>query len=213
MIKKGFLSIFLGRKKTTKTSEGNEEGAAIVPNFNKMYSLFNPPNEPDSIIGKIAYCLYKESKQKFITEFTIKNKRPPTEEELDIHVQCSEMPKVGFYKHEARNIFSELQIVITKRKENELEKKFRKDLWDFVNTYEPTGFLERQSSRFKALMFGGIGGVIGNFLTTLLIILIFFFSASSLTQDNLSRNAKENIISGFAQILGLQVDIQPSSNN
>lgn len=206
----GFFSrLFLRhQRKSIGGSDLTDTDLEPALNYNQMYSLFNPNNEPDNIIGKIAYCLYKESKQKFITEFNKKNNRDPSELEIDTHVQCSEMPKVAFYKNQARDIFLQLQVVITKNKEERMEEKFKEDLWDFVNTYEPLGFFERQSTRVKALLFGGIGGVIGNFLTTLIIVLILFFSASTLTQENMSKNAKINILSGFAQILGIQIDIK-----
>lgn len=56
-------------------------------------------------------------------------------------------------------------------------------------------------------MFGGAGGVVGNVFTTLLVLLVLFGAASSATQDEFTKRAKENLVSGLAKVIGISVSI------
>ena len=57
------------------------------------------------------------------------------------------------------------------------------------------------------MVYGGAGGVLGNLFTTVLVLLILFGAASSATQDEFTKRAKENLVSGLAKVMGVAVDI------
>lgn len=56
-------------------------------------------------------------------------------------------------------------------------------------------------------MLGGVGGVVGNFLTSVLVLLFLFWAASSATRDEFSKSSKESLISGLAEIIGVGITI------
>ncbi|WP_214656643.1 hypothetical protein, partial [Vibrio anguillarum] len=122
--------------------------------------------------------LYKKSKQQFIRQFESKNDRRPTDQELANHVNCSEIPTLQMYEDEATRIVKDLLSQAAAEKEEELEKHFKDRLWLFINKHEPEGFIERQWHNIKGLIYGGVGGVFGNFFTTALLILFLFWTAS-----------------------------------
>ncbi|HGE8239087.1 hypothetical protein ACTG2S_13000 [Aeromonas sp. 82P] len=180
------------------------------PKYNVVYERL--VNNNKDIIGLLAYCLYKQSKQLFIREFEKNNGKRPTDSELANHVVCSEIPKLSMYREEATRSVSLLLSQAAAEKEEELEEHFKERLWLFINKHEPEGFLERQWCNLKGLIYGGVGGVFGNFFTTALLVLFLFWAASTETRDGFFNSAKENLVSGLAQVIGVQVTISPDSN-
>lgn len=177
-----------------------------TPEYNVVYEKLVKSNK--DIVGLLAYCLYKQSKQQFIRKFESRNSRRPTDTELANHVSCSEIPTLPMYRDEATLSVSLLLSQAAAEKEEELEKHFKERLWLFINKHEPEGFLERQWSRLKGLVYGGVGGVFGNFFTTALLVLFLFWAASTETRDGFFASAKENLVSGLAQVIGVQVEIK-----
>ncbi|HCM0916353.1 hypothetical protein EA004_19435 [Vibrio anguillarum] len=173
--------------------------------YNVVYEKLVKNNK--DIVGLLAYCLYKQSKQQFIREFEKQNKRRPTDPELANHVNCSEIPKLPMYHEEATRSVALLLSQAAAEKEEELEKHFKERLWLFINKHEPEGFFERQWHNLKGLLYGGVGGVFGNFFTTALLVLFLFWAASTETRDGFFSSAKENLVSGLAQVIGVQVTI------
>ena len=163
--------------------------------------------DENDIIGQLAYCLYKQSKQQYLREFQNLNGRGPTDAELANHVHCSELPALNMYRDKATLVFSELLSQAAAEKQDELEKHFKTRLWQFVNRHQPEGFGERIWFKFRELMFGGLGGVVGNFLTTVIVLLFLFWAASNATRDEFSKSAKESFVSGMAEIIGVAVSI------
>lgn len=159
------------------------------------------------VVGQLAYCLYKQSKQQYMRTFELRNNRRPTDEEVRNHVECSELPSLDLYKHKAEGVLTDLLTHAATEKQNELEKHFNDRLWKFINRHQHEGFAERSWHSFKNLMFGGAGGVVGNFFTTVLVLLFLFWAASNATRDEFSKSAKESLVSGLAEIIGVAVTI------
>ncbi|WP_438283962.1 hypothetical protein [Pseudomonas alabamensis] len=163
-------------------------------------------NDTD-IVGQLAYCLYKQSKQKYLREFQRLNGRRPTDAELRIHVNCAELPALDDYRDKATQVMAEVLAQAAQEKQDTLEKHFKNQLWEFINRHQPETLAERGWRGFKGLLFGGAGGVVGNVFTTLLVLLVLFGAASSATQDEFTKRAKENLVSGLAKVIGISVSI------
>ncbi|CAH7382286.1 conserved hypothetical protein [Vibrio chagasii] len=176
--------------------------------YNKVYEEL--VEDETDIIGQLAYCLYKQSKQKFIQEFEKNNSRRPNDAELNNHVLCSEMPALGMYSAQAKRTVKELVSQAATEKEKALEKHFKERLWRFIHRHEPEGFWERKWRTAKSLIHGGVGGVFGNAFTTLLLIWFFFWASSNETRESFYGSAKENLVTGFAQVIGIEVKIVPT---
>lgn len=159
------------------------------------------------IVGQLAYCLYKQSKQKYLREFQRLNGRRPSDAELRIHVNCAELPALSDYRDKATQVMAEVLAQAAQEKQEELEKHFKNQLWEFINRHQPETLIERGWRGFKGLVYGGAGGVLGNLFTTLIVLLILFGAASSATQDEFTRSAKENLVSGLAKVIGVGVNI------
>lgn len=186
---------------SSDSASESEQGAK----YNVVYEKLVKNNQ--DIVGLLAYCLYKQSKQQFIRKFESRNNRRPSDIELGNHVNCSEIPSLGMYRLEATRSVSLLLSQAASEKEDQLEAHFKERLWLFINKHQPEGFLERQWQNVKGLIFGGVGGVFGNFFTTAILILFLFWAASTETRDGFLASAKENLVSGFAQVIGVQVKI------
>lgn len=179
------------------------------PQHNGEYNVVYQKLVPDDtdIVGQLAYCLYKQSKQKYLREFQRLHNRRPTDAELSIHVSCAEIPALDDYRDKATQVMAEVLAQAAQEKQEELEKHFKKQLWDFIDRHEPETLIERGWRGFKGLVYGGAGGVLGNLFTTVLVLLILFGAASSATQDEFTKRAKENLVSGLAKVMGVAVDI------
>jgi hypothetical protein len=161
----------------------------------------------DDIVGQLAYCLYKQSKQQYLQEFQRLNQRRPTDGELRNHVACAELPALKMYREKATRVVSELLAQAAQEKQEELEAHFKDRLWKFIGRHQHDSLVERGWHTAKGLAFGGAGGVIGNFFTTVAVLFILFFAASSDERDEFSRSAKERLVSGLAQVMGVGVSI------
>ncbi|WP_434771683.1 hypothetical protein [Pseudomonas entomophila] len=116
-------------------------------------------------MGQLAYCLYKQSKQKYLREFQRLNGRRPTDAELRIHVNCAELPALDDYRDKATQVMAEVLAQAAQEKQDTLEKHFKNQLWEFINRHQPETLAERGWRGFKGLLFGGAGGVVGNVFT------------------------------------------------
>lgn len=180
------------------------------PGYNTIYEELA---SNDEIVGFLAYCIYKKSKTAYIKNFTDLNNRPPNEKEIKNHVECSEKPSLELYRQEAERTLKKLLTNAAHLKEEELEEHFKQRLWNFIHKHEPDGFQERAWIKFKGLMFGGFGGVFGNLFTTFLIIIILYFSSSSDSRDQYTESAKSNLVTGFAQAMGFEIEIVKDSTS
>lgn len=169
---------------------------------------------PDDIVGQLAYCMYKQSKQQYLQQFAKRNNRQPTDAEVRNHVHCAELPAVEMYKDTANSLFNEYLAQAIQEKLDEMEKHYKAELWLFIKRHKPESLGERTVQGFKALLFGGVGGVVGNALTTLIVILLLFSAASSVTRDDFAKSSKERIISGLAETLdvGITIDSAPKAD-
>ncbi|MFG0766844.1 hypothetical protein ACF8Q9_08215 [Pseudomonas sp. TYF_15] len=165
----------------------------------------------DDIVGQLAYCLYKQSKQQYLKAFESRNDRRPTDAELRNHVDCAEIPALGMYRDKATRMVEELLAQAAQEQQDELEGHFKDRLWEFILRHQHESFGERSWHAFKSLLFGGLGGVVGNFLTTVVVLLFLFWAASSATRDEFSKSAKESLVSGLAEIIGVGVTINATS--
>lgn len=183
-----------------------------VVQYNKVYDTL-VSSEKD-IVGQLAYCLYKQSKQKYIREFESRNNRSPTDEELNNHVECSEINKLADYRKQAKSTVKELLSQAAEQKKGELEDDFKKRLWGFIGNHKPDGVLANLGKGFKSLIVNGFGGVVGNFFTTEIIIFIIYSMSSFDTKETASGEAKTNIVTGIAKYLQVDVTInQPESSD
>lgn len=176
--------------------------------YNKIYEMLVKDN--NDLTGQIAYCFYKKNKQVFIRQFIEKHGKRPSQQDIDNHVDFSEIPRINVYSELAENALKKVVIVAVKEKEEELIHNFKNDLWHFITHYEKEGFLERQYIKGKALLFGGVGGVLGNILTTVLLVLFLFFISPSDSKEAFFYNAKNNFISGLAEVIGVNIEIKSS---
>lgn len=164
-------------------------------------------SDETDIVGQLAYCLYKQSKQKYLREFQRLNDRRPSDAELSIHVNCAELPALNDYREKATQVVAEVLAQAAQEKQEELEKHFKNQLWEFINRHQPETLVERGWRGLKGLVYGGAGGVLGNLFTTIIVLLILFGAASSTTQDEFTKSAKENLVSGLAKVIGVGVNI------
>lgn len=185
------------------TDKGDDLGR-----YNKIYEML--VKDSNDLSGQIAYCFYKKNKQIFIRQFIEKHGKRPSQQDIDNHVDFSEMPRINVYSELAENALKKVVIVAVKEKEEELIHKFKNDLWHFITHYEKEGFLERQYIKGKALLFGGIGGVLGNILTTVVLVLFLFFISPTDSKEAFFHNAKNNFISGLAEVIGVNIEVIPS---
>ncbi|EME9750177.1 hypothetical protein N0725_04930 [Pseudomonas aeruginosa] len=167
-------------------------------------------DNPDDIVGQLAYCMYKQSKQQYLQQFIARNNRRPSDAEVSTHVYCAELPAVGMYKSTANNLFNDYLAQAIEDKLNEMEKRYKAELWLFIKRHKPESKFEQFLHGSKALFLGGIGGVVGNALTTLIVILLLFGAASSVTRDDFAQSTKERIISGLAETFGVDISIKPA---
>lgn len=168
-------------------------------------------NNENDIVGQLAYCLYKQSKQQYLREFERLNNRRPTDAELQVHVACAELPALDMYREKATRVVSELLAQAAEEKREELEAHFKDRLWKFIDRHQHESFGERFWHKTKALTFGGAGGVVGNFFTTVTVLLVLFFAASSAERDDFSKSAKERFVSGLAQVIGVGISINKAA--
>ncbi|EGR4675569.1 hypothetical protein C4G56_RS23900 [Vibrio parahaemolyticus] len=196
------------RRQNKPAPTAKSQQVSPAEKYNKVYEML--VEDETDIIGQLAYCLYKQSKQKFIQEFEKNNSRRPNDAELNNHVLCSEMPALDMYSAQAARTVKELVGQAATEKEKALEKHFKERLWQFIHRHEPEGFWERKWRMLKSLIHGGVGGVFGNAFTTLLLIWFFFWASSSETRDSFYGSAKENLVTGFAQVIGIEVKIVPA---
>lgn len=187
----------------------NAPTSNLKPAYNVAYEKLVADDK--DIIGQLSYCLYKQSKQKYIREFEALHGRSPNSSELHVHVTCSELPNIEMYRQAATRVFTELLEQAAAEKESELEHHFKQRLWDFIHRHEPEDFLEKKTRQLRGLLYSGTGGVIGNALTTLLVVLFLYLSASDSTRAALSTAGKENFISGMAQVFGVSIIIPPKT--
>ncbi len=202
-----------GHKAPSKPSSAGKPSPVVTPapgnqpvvEHNLMYEEL--VSKPDDIVGQLAYCMYKQSKQQFLREFAKRNNRQPTDEEVRNYVHCAELPTVSLYKANAKSIFEDYLAQAIQEKLDQFEKHYKAELWLFIKRHKPETYGERFSHGLKALFFGGIGGVVGNALTTLLVILFLFGAASSVTRDDFSKSSRERLISGLAETFDVGITI------
>lgn len=203
----------LDKLRSAKTPSIHASGKSSVhstrepePAHNVVYQRL--VKDDNDIVGQLAYCLYKQSKQQYLLAFKATEHRRPTDQEVRIHVDCAEIPALGMYREKATRMVEVLLAQAAQEKQDELEAHFKDRLWSFISRHKRESFGERSWQNLKSLGFGGLGGVVGNILTTLLVFLTLFLAASNATRDEFSKSAKESFISGLAEIIGVGVTIE-----
>ncbi|CAG8869407.1 hypothetical protein PS627_03480 [Pseudomonas fluorescens] len=181
-----------------------------VVEHNVMYEKL--VDNPDDIVGQLAYCMYKQSKQQYLQQFSIRNDRQPSDAEVRNHVHCAELPAVEMYKDTANNLFNDYLAQAIQDKLDEMDTRYKAELWLFIKRHRPESLGERTWQGTKSLLFGGVGGVVGNALTTLIVVLLLFGAASSVTRDDFAKSSKERIISGLAETLDVGITINSAPN-
>ncbi|WP_256588908.1 hypothetical protein [Pseudomonas sp. BBP2017] len=184
----------------------NDEKSVVEHNV--MYEKL--VDNPDDMVGQLAYCMYKQSKQLYLQQFATRNHRQPSDAEVRNHVYCAELPAVDMYKDSANKLFNDYLADAIQDKLDEMEKRYKAELWLFIKRHKPESKFEQFLHGSKALFFGGVGGVVGNALTTLIAILLLFGAASSVTRDDFAQSTKERIISGLAETFGVGISIRPA---
>lgn len=179
-----------------------------VVEHNVMYEKL--VDNTEDIVGQLAYCMYKQSKQQYLQQFASRNNRQPSDAEVRNHVHCAELPAVEMYKVTANNLFNDYLAQAIQDKLDEMEKHYKAELWLFIKRHKPESKFEQALHGSKALFFGGLGGVVGNAMTTLIVIILLFGAASSVTRDDFAQSSKERIISGLAETFGVGVTISPA---
>lgn len=190
-----------------KSSHGTSSSDESQPKFTHNVVYQELVANDEDIVGQLAYCLYKQSKQQYLKAFEARNDRRPTDDEVRTHVECAEIPALDMYRDKAKRMVAELLSQAAQEKQDELEKHFKDRLWRFINRHQHEGFLERSWHGIKSLGFGGLGGVVGNIFTTILVFLTLFMAASNASREEFSKSAKESFISGMAEIIGVGVAI------
>lgn len=178
--------------------------------YNEIYERLVDDNEKD-IVGLLAYCFYKQSKLAYIKAYTEEHKTPPSEQDIKNHVNFSEVPALPDYKKKAERTLVELLDHAVEEKQVELELDFDRRFRTLLQRYAPEGRVERFLAASKDCLFNGLGGLVGNILTTLVVIVFLFLIASSTNRDSFLDGAKRNLVSGFAQTLGVPLGaVQPN---
>lgn len=193
---------------TKKPSAGKSSSDESQPKLTHNVVYQELVANDEDIVGQLAYCLYKQSKQRYLQTFEAKADRRPTDDEVRTHVECAEIPALDIYRGKAKLMVEELLAQAAQEKQDELEAHFKDRLWRFINRHEHEGFIERSWHSIKSLGFGGLGGVVGNIFTTILVFLTLFMAASNASREEFSKSAKESFISGMAEIIGVGVTIK-----
>ncbi len=162
-------------------------------NYNKVYEHL--VEDEDDIVGQLAYCLYKQNKQKFILSFAKQYSRRPSDEELNTYVECSEMPRLQQYEEQATKILSETLLQAVSEREDELNIEFEKKLKTFVYGYKPDGFIERNFFNHSS---GAISGLLGNILTTVALVVFLYAVSPSDNKQEFIVSASKNLIAALA---------------
>ncbi|EGQ9765640.1 MICOS complex subunit MIC60 [Vibrio alginolyticus] len=170
--------------------------------YNQVYETL--VEDEDDLVGQIAYCMYKQNKQKYIRSFEEEHKRLPSDEELEVYVKCSEIPKLSLYEAQAEELISNTLSQAVSEKELELNRQFEQKLKKFVYDYEPAGFWERNFFNHTS---GAFSGLLGNLLTTVVLIGFLYSIAPSDARDEFIVSASKNLIAALATFLNVDIQI------
>jgi len=167
--------------------------------YNKVYDTL--VKDEKDLIGQIAYCLYKQSKQQFIKEYNKQNDQSVDNTTLDSHIHYAELPKLPYYQDKAETIVTQLFDQVILEKEKEMTKDFEKQLLSLLKNHDKRSWFRRHFS-------GGFSGLVGNTLTAIVVAGTLFYFSSDETQTNTTSSAKANIVSGVAKIVGVEIEIK-----
>lgn len=115
--------------------------------FNYIYSKL--VQEPNDIVGLLAYSIYKEHKIAYITDFTSKNGRAPSDTELmRFHDSSSTEACIATYKENAaqkmRDVLDQLMqdnIEAFRKASKEAEQEAHKSLEPTIKTHAYSGII------------------------------------------------------------------------
>lgn len=112
--------------------------------YSKVYSLL--VHGEDDLAGQIAYALYKQHKIEEIARFTAKNKRPPTDEELESFLAMAESEnQLRYYNDRALAILqSFLDHSVTSDIEEvrkQLKAEYNARIDEILASIQPKGFM------------------------------------------------------------------------
>ncbi|TMO72454.1 hypothetical protein CWC17_13690 [Pseudoalteromonas sp. S3785] len=172
----------------------------VKTSYNKVYEQL--VDNDNDLVGQIAYCIYKQSKQNFIKQYKELHNKDVSQTDLDSHVHCSELPNLPLYKDKAKRIMDTLSLQILTEKEADMTKVFEKNLISLLKNHDKRSWIRRHFS-------GGFSGLVGNTLTAVLLAGTLFYFSSDDTKAQVNSSAKANIVSGVAKLVGVEIEIKP----
>lgn len=117
-------------RETKKTSARN----IADNNYNAVYE--NLVKDENDLVGKLAYCIYKERKREFIVDHEQKNNgRTPSRNQIHTWVTSSAKPHLEMYKKEAVELVNDFVQLAVDKHRNEIELNVRREtrqLWPSV---------------------------------------------------------------------------------
>lgn len=146
----------------------------MARDYNNIYRIL--VKDRSDMVGRIAYSLYKEEKINWITDFRSKNKRKPTDEELESmfcgphrHKDC-----IDRYRLHAESILQEFTDAAleetTTQIETECYNKIDERLSGVIDDFSKQ--LPEREGLFARYFHGSIQSVIGTVLLALLVWLL-----------------------------------------
>lgn len=132
--------------------EGNES-------YNNIYSEL--VDDPDDILGIIAYSFYKQQKIEFIQAFREKNSRPPTDSELQTFYITSNGPaSLASYRTKAEALSREFIDAVLEEQLQTIQDQSDKELTRRVKSLRPAFWAGVAQNVFASVLFVILLGVI-----------------------------------------------------
>ena len=135
---------------------GRNHMAEIRDSYSKLYRLL--VHSEDDITGQIAYCIYKQHKAEEIARLTLKNKRPPTDEELAPFMCNAESDnQIRFYNDRATKLSSDFLIRTLAVNVDKINTSLKAEYDEKINK-------ALEDSRPKGFMYGVWQSVFASFI-------------------------------------------------
>jgi hypothetical protein len=127
--------------------------------YNYIYSKL--VEDPDDLLGIIAYSFYKQQKIEFIQAFKQENGRVPTTDELKTFFLTSNSPaSIASYKAKAEALSREFIDTVLGEEIAEIQDRSDKELTARVRTLRPTFWSGVAQNIFASVLFVLLVGVI-----------------------------------------------------
>jgi hypothetical protein len=134
------------------TSEGSD-------GYNNIFSEL--VDDPDDILGIIAYSFYKQQKIEFIQAFRAKHSRPPSEADLNTFYITSNSPaSLASYKTKAEALSREFIDAVLGQEIAELKEQSDKELIRRIKSLRPGFWMSVAQNVFASVLFVILLGVV-----------------------------------------------------